>query len=150
MGNISQAIKELQQTLTASSTAAVGEEIFACHWPWITVFLLSTSVMFLASLAAAILRHMTLSYDYLGSVSSLCRESVAVGMPSGGVRLSGMQKTRRLKGLRIRLGDVGDVRDGWEIGVGAQLSVGRIGLGVVRGRGKAEVVRGLVKGKLYV
>jgi hypothetical protein len=148
--NVSEAIRGLQHTLPALGAVAVGREVFVCRWPWVAIFLLSTSIMFLTSLAAAIFRHMTLSHDYLGFVSSLCRESAAVEMPSGGVRLSGMQKTRRLKGLRIRLDDVGDVRDGWEIGVGAQLSMSKLGVGVLRGRGNAEVVRGLVGDKLYV
>jgi len=61
-----------------------------------------------------------------------------------------MGRTRRLRDLKIRLGDVGNVRNGWQIGVGAALSVGRLGVGAGGGKGGAEVVRGLDGRKLYI
>lgn len=70
----------------------------------------------------------------------------------GGVRLTGYERARKLRDLELKLGDLGNVGEGWEIGVGAALSVGRVGLGRKGGRGKLEVVRALKRegGKVFV
>lgn len=50
----------------------------------------------------------------------------------------------------IRLGDVGNVDGGFEIGVGAKVMVGRVGigmLGLADGRGG---VRALERGRMYL
>lgn len=144
------AISRLDQSITVPGTSVVRELVFICQWPWMTVFLLATAAVFAAGVAAAVVRRFMIGRDYLGFVSSLCRESYAVGVPSGGVAMGGLERTRRLKDLKVRLGDVGDVRDGFQIGVGAHLNVGQMGVGAVRGKGAAEVVRTLDRRKLYV
>jgi hypothetical protein len=62
-----------------------------------------------------------------------------------------MQRARQMRELRIRLGDVGDVDGGCEIGTGVALRVGRVAIGGVGGvNERGGTVRGLDRKKLYV
>jgi hypothetical protein len=139
-GNLDAAIMATAPSLT---TAASSSTTFLFHVsrPWIAIYLLACTVMLIAAIAATILQHLTLSRDYLGFVSSTVRESVYSDMPRGGVRLDGLGRTRKLRDMRVWLGDVGN-ENGMQIGIGAALSVGRLGIG---GRG----TRRLDKRKLY-
>lgn len=139
-------IGDLAQSISVPGNVTVETSVFACSWPWVSVYLLATVMMFGAAIAAAVLKRMIVGRDYLGYVSSVVREGGKAGMPCGGARINGMERSRRLRDLKIRLGDVGDGGEGFEIGVGAQLSVGRVGIGGV-GR---EGIGGLERGKLYV
>lgn len=72
---------------------------------------------------------MTKARGYLGYVSSLVRESEYGGMPKGEVNLDGVEMARKLRNLRVRLGDVGDIDRGFEIGTGVALTVGQLAIG---------------------
>ena len=80
----------------------------------------------------------------MGYVSSIVRESQYGGMPKGGVNMDGLERTRGLRNLRVRLGDVGDVERGFEIGTGVALSVGQMAVGQEGATKKIE------KRKLYI
>jgi len=139
-------IGDFAQSISVPGNVTVETLVFACSWPWISIYLLASVVMLGAAIAAAVLKRMTTGRDYLGYVSSIVREGGKAGMPGGGAGIGGMERSRRLRDLKIRLGDVGDGGEGFEIGVGAQLSVGRVGIGGVG----TEGVGGLERGKLYV
>ena len=120
----------LSPTLTISTNSTLpGIEIYSVSWPYLSLFLLSALIIPLAALASLILARLTLSRDYLGFVSSLARESQYVTFPNGGVGLDGMQRTRVCRGMRVRLGDVGDADRGFSIGTGVALTVGMMALG---------------------
>jgi hypothetical protein len=65
-------------------------------------------------------------------------------MPKGGVNMDGLERTRGLRNLRVRLGDVGDVERGFEIGTGVALSVGQMAVGEEGATKKIE------RKKLYI
>lgn len=100
--------------------------------------------MFLSALLAAALSRQTLTRDYLSFVSSLCRESQYVSFPPGGVGVDGLERSRLCQDIRIKLGDLGDVEGGCEVGTGVAVKVGRLGIG------SEEMVIGLDKRKLYL
>lgn len=85
----------------------------------------------LAATAGAILNRNTLARDYLGFVSSIVRESQFVKLETGNVRMHGMERTRRARGLSVKLGDVGDSSRGMDIGTGVRLGVGLMRVGDV-------------------
>ena len=131
-------------TSTVTAQTTVQSLVFAVHWPWMAIFLLAITIMLLSAIASAILLRKTLARDYLGFVSSLARESRYAVMPVGGANTDGLGRSKRLRKLQIRLGDVGDVQEGWQIGLGAALTVGRLGIGT------SNNVAPLDKRKLYV
>ncbi|TVY50404.1 hypothetical protein LCER1_G008996 [Lachnellula cervina] len=133
-------------TVPANTTQLV--EVYSTSYPWAIIFVLSNTILLLAAIAAALLSRLTLTRDYLPYVSSLLRESQFSSMPRGGVRLTGLARSRDCKGLKVRLGDVGDVGAGWMVGTGVSLPVGRLAVGDWDERDwGVERVRG---GKLYL
>ncbi|KAK3167188.1 hypothetical protein OEA41_010314 [Lepraria neglecta] len=82
------------------------EEVYVCSPPWVSAFLLATSAMLGAAIVGAYIGSKTIVPDYLGYVSSLARDSVHVALPPGGVNLDGIERSRALKDLEVRLGDV--------------------------------------------
>ena len=61
------------------------------------------------------------------------------------VRMGGLERAREMRGVRVRLGDVGDLESGHEVGTGVEVRVGRLAVGGVEGT--REVERG---GRLYL
>jgi hypothetical protein len=144
-------IQALSPTIAIQANATSTEQIYSISWPYLSIFLLATTILPLSVLISAILSRQTLTRDYLGYVSSLARESQFVDTPNGGVTLDGMQRARQMRELRIRLGDVGDVDGGFEIGTGVALRVGRVAIGGVGGvNERGGTVSGLDRMKLYV
>ncbi|TVY88600.1 hypothetical protein LAWI1_G007996 [Lachnellula willkommii] len=120
-------IKNPSITVSANTTQLV--EVYSTSYPWVIIFVLSNTILLLAAIAAALLSHLTLTRDYLPYVSSLLRESQFSSMNRGGVRLAGLARSRDCKGLKVRLGDVGDVGAGWMVGTGVSVPVGRLAVG---------------------
>lgn len=100
--------------------------------------------MLLSALFSALLSRQTLTRDSLSYVSSLCRESQYVTFPAGGVGMDGLKRSRLCRNVRIKLGDVGDVEGGCEVGTGVAVRVGRLGIG------SEDVVGELDRRKLYL
>lgn len=143
---LSSQIRNASITVPANTTALV--QIYSASYPWITVSLISTTLLLAAAITAAIISRLTLTREYLPYVSSLLRESQFSSMPTGGVQLAGIARSRECKDLKVRLGDVGDVGAGWTVGTGVKLPVGRIAIGDWdEGEWGVERVR---RGKLYV
>lgn len=133
-------------TVPANTTRLI--EVYSTSYPWTAIFLLSTTILLAAAITAAILSRLTFTRDYLPYVSSLLRESQFSSMPRGGVRLTGLARSRACKSLKVRLGDVGDVGAGWTVGTGVALPVGRLAVGDWdEGECGVERVR---SGKLYL
>ena len=82
------------------------EEVYVCSPSWVSAFLLATLAMLGVAIVGAYIGSKTIVPDYLGYVSSLARESVHVALPPDGVNLDGIQRSRALKDLEVRLGDV--------------------------------------------
>ncbi|KAH9216051.1 hypothetical protein DL95DRAFT_445589 [Leptodontidium sp. 2 PMI_412] len=141
---LSAQISALPATLTVPGKLTTTITIFSISWVWTSLFLFSTLFMFLSALLAAVLSRQTLTRDYLSFVSSLCRESQYVSFPPGGVGVDGLERSRLCQDIRIKLGDLGDVEGGCEVGTGVAVKVGRLGIG------SEEMVIGLDKRKLYL
>ncbi|KAK0128489.1 hypothetical protein ONS95_000461 [Cadophora gregata] len=141
---LSAQISALAPTLTVPSKLLTLTSVLSISWVWTSLFLFSTLIMLLAALFSEFFSRRTLTRDYLSGVSSLCRESQYVSFPAGGVGLDGLERSRLCQNLRIKLGDLGDVEGGCEVGTGVAVSVGSLGIG------NEEMVIELDKRKLYL
>ena len=110
---------------------------YALSLPWVIVDLVSCAVLLFAALASFWLRKHTLAPDIFGYVSSLTRDNPHLDLP-GGSTLSGIDRARRMKHVKVKIGDVGSGEDG----------AGRVGLTYVGGG--VEHPRQLEKGRYYV
>lgn len=142
-----------KSTFAVAASQSTNTTVFAISVPWLSFLLLANSAMLLAALFSAYLTCKTRLPSYLGFVSTLVRESEYVrsdsktaGGQGGGVQLNGLERTQEMMkhGVRIKLGDVGEVEGGFEIGTGVEVRVGRIGFADFDG------VRELERDRLYV
>lgn len=134
-------------TIPANTTAPPTTPqplLYRLSYPWFAFFLLASFVISLSALLSAILTRQTVARDYLGSVSSIVRESQYINFPPGGAPLDGVQRSRDMRDFRIKLGDQGDVEGGFSVGTGVSIDVGVLALGEERG------TRGLDRRKLYL
>ncbi|KAK5073304.1 hypothetical protein LTR24_010368 [Lithohypha guttulata] len=113
--------------------AAPYEPYYAISWPWIVLDVISCAVLLAAAIAAFWLRKNTEAPDIFGYVSSLTRENPRLD-PEGGSALSGMERTRKMKHVKVKLGEIPS-SDGY----------GRIGLTYVDDR--HDQAHDLEKGK---
>lgn len=141
---LSAQISALPPTITVPSKLLTIIPVFTISWVWTSLFLFSTLAMLLSALFSALLSRQTLTRDYLSYVSSLCRESQYVTFPAGGVGMDGLKRSRLCRNVRIKLGDMGDVEGGCEVGTGVAVRVGRLGIG------SEDVVGELDRRKLYL
>jgi hypothetical protein len=75
---------------------------------WIAVDITSCVILFAAAVFAFWLRKRTLAPDIFGYVSSLTRDNPHLNLPDGGSTMSGMERSRMLKSLRVKIADVQD------------------------------------------
>ena len=86
-------------------SAAPYEPYYAISWPWIILDIVSCAVLLAAAITAFWLRKHTEAPDIFGYVSSLTRENPRLD-PEGGSALSGMERTRKMKHVRVKLGEI--------------------------------------------
>lgn len=89
---------------------------YRLHWPWITIDYFCGFLLFLAAIWAWWLRKRTLAPDIFGYVSSLTRDNPHVPV-EGGSALSGIDRARHMKKVKIRIGDVGIDGDVGRVGI---------------------------------
>jgi hypothetical protein len=82
------------------------KEIYTCNWAWLGVYSLASSVLLIAAILGVVLNHLIFMPDILAACSSLTRDNPFVRVPRGGSTLSGFERSRLLKEMRVRLGDV--------------------------------------------
>ena len=116
---------------------AVYAPAYRLSIPWVIADLMSNTVLLAAAVISFWLRKQTLAPDIFGYVSSLTRDNPNIRLPEGGTALSGLDRARLLKDMRVRIVDVGS-SDG----------VGRVIL--AHADAPPVMVRGLEKGKHYV
>ncbi|KEF51049.1 uncharacterized protein A1O9_12899 [Exophiala aquamarina CBS 119918] len=107
--------------LEVSVDGAFYDPHYAVSWPWIAVDIVSCLILFVASVIACSLRVKTLAPDIFGYVSSLTRDNQYLQVPDNGTTLSGIQRARLLKGVKVKIGDVSAPHE----------QVGRVGLAQV-------------------
>lgn len=118
------------------------------HWEWIAIDFISCLLLLAAGVACCWLRLNTLAPDIFGFVSSLTRDNPHLGLPASGSSLSGLERARLLRDIKLRIGDL-HVDEGHANAAATSGSeVGRIGL--VRVDTDGHRARTLQKGKHYI
>jgi hypothetical protein len=95
---------------------------YALLWPWVITDFVTCAILLAAAIVSFWLRRHTLAPDILGYVSSLTRDNPHFALSEVGSALSGIERSRRMQSLMIKIGDVGGT--GEDNG-----TVGRIGIG---------------------
>ena len=113
------------------------EPQYSLSWPWLAMDIVSNLVLLAAGVCAFWLRKHTLAPDIFGFVSSLTRDNPHLQLPEGGSTLDGIDRSRRMKHIKVKIADVSDSN-----------SVGRVGLTQVD-ESSGYGVRDLEKGKTY-
>lgn len=94
---------------------------YRIYWQWIPVDLVACSILLAAAVGAYWLRVHTLAPDIFGYVSSLTRDNPHIHLPTEGSALSGIDRARMMKDVRVKIADVQTTSDG-------EGSIGRVGL----------------------
>ncbi|EXJ91843.1 hypothetical protein A1O3_00393 [Capronia epimyces CBS 606.96] len=102
--------------LNARNTTATYLEarlVYLCSWPWLGAYVASIAVMQIAALFSIwCVAHTTIP-DVLGYCSSLTRDSQFFGFVKGGSALDGIVRARKLRDIKVRMGEVvGEADDG--------------------------------------
>jgi hypothetical protein len=114
-------------SLTSSGTLSRLQEQHVVRWLYLGTFVFCSVVLLVAAVVGAWFDFQTPGPDFLGYCSSLARDSGFVRTPEGGSVLDGVERTRLLRNLRVRLGDVGSGNDD-EVGRIAFADEGRAGV----------------------
>ncbi|PMD34426.1 hypothetical protein L207DRAFT_638916 [Hyaloscypha variabilis F] len=93
--------------LTSNATISNLEEVYVCNWAWFSVFVAATAVMFLGALVGAYYDFRRNTPEILGYCSAFTRDAGYIDVPVGGNALEGSDRSRMLKDLKLRFGDVG-------------------------------------------
>lgn len=92
------------QNTTAQITHTV--DIYACHVWWLAILVVSSTLLFGVGMAGVVLRWRTRGPDVLGYASSLVRDNPYVQANAYSSATDGLDYTRGLAGLKVRLMDV--------------------------------------------
>ncbi|KAH6676368.1 hypothetical protein B0J14DRAFT_651790 [Halenospora varia] len=97
----------ITENITALATNTIIEERYHVSWAWFTFLFLATLVMFLSSLLAGFLDYKLENPEILGYASSIMRNSPFVELDGQEGKVGGAKLTRMNKGLRLRIGKIG-------------------------------------------
>jgi hypothetical protein len=86
-------------------------------YPWIVIDILACAILLISAVRAFHIRKRTIAPDIFGYVSSLTRNNPDLDLPDGGSTLSGFERSRLMKHVRIKIADVS-----------SDSEVGRVGL----------------------
>jgi hypothetical protein len=117
---------------------AVYEPQHVLSLPWLVADILSNVVLLACAATSFWLRKHTLAPDIFGFVSSLTRDNPHFQLPAGGSTLSGIDRARRMKHVKVKIGDIGSSS--------GRPGVGRVG---IVNAGEMPTTRDLEKGKVY-
>ena len=116
-------ISSLARVWTSKATKSSNVEVFQAHVGWVLALILSSVVLITASVVPFFIRaYLLRGPEILMNFSSLAtRDNPYLRLPATGTYLDAAERSRYLKDLRIRFGDV---EDGDETG---RLAIGRAG-----------------------
>lgn len=109
--------------VNATGKGAISNPGFVLSRAWIAVDLITCGILFIAALAAFWLRINTMAPDIFGYVSSMTRDNPHMMLPQGGSTMSGPQRARALRNVKVKVADVSGMHGN---------GIGHIGLVVVR------------------
>jgi len=93
-------------TAQVNGTNQIFVEVYRCHWPWLVILVVATTVMSGATAISIVLEGRICGPDLLGYVSSLVRTTPYVYGGFARSNLSGIERSRVLFSLKLRLLDV--------------------------------------------
>ena len=86
---------------------AIYDPRYHLNVAWVIADLMSNTILLAAAIVSFWLRKHTLAPDIFGYVSSLTRDNPTIPLPAGGTTLSGLDRARLLKNVRVCIADVG-------------------------------------------
>ncbi|KAE8364635.1 hypothetical protein BDV27DRAFT_145142 [Aspergillus caelatus] len=112
-GNYSK-YSEAYEAFDRSSLASVQAErayrdataTYVANWGWVVVLLLASLMLIGASVVSFWVGRQSLNPDIIGYASTLTRDAPYLRLPSAASTLSGFERARWLKDVRVRFGDV--------------------------------------------
>ena len=109
--------------------------VYKCHPWWLVLLLVASIVLFALGVASVVLKFMTRGPDILGYASSLVRDNPYVKADAANSTVDGLDYTRKLPGLKIRLLDVRPDNKYGHIAVASETAEqGWSGVGLSKGR----------------
>lgn len=100
--------------------------IYVVDHAWLAVFLVATAVMAASAVITAVLTSLSKNPDILGYISTFIWTSPFLELPKSGTFVGGDQKTRSIKKLDIRFGDVKSESEIGKLSVGTMLDTIRV------------------------
>ena len=90
-------------TLVAVTTVT---DVYICNKTWAVILLVASSMLLLFRVYSAIVKYKIRGPQVLGFVSTMTRDNPYINLPPGGCTLDGLERTRLLKNMEIKLRDV--------------------------------------------
>jgi hypothetical protein len=90
----------------ATAKGATYDPQYVLSIPWITIDIITCSILFAAAAASLWLRINTVAPDIFGYVSSMTRDNPHMNLPDGGSTMSGSERARALKNLKVKVADL--------------------------------------------
>lgn len=115
-----------------------SREIYVCHAWWLVILLVASTLLFGVGVVGVVLKWMTRGPDVLEYASSLVRDNPYVKADAASSAVDGLDYTRELAGLKLRLLDVRPHDEYGHIAIASDMDE-RSGSGA-----------GLSKGRLYI
>lgn len=123
--------------IVANMRGGIYQPQYRLNWIWMVLDFIGCVILLIAASAAVWLRKRTLAPDIFGYVSSLTRDNPMIDLPAGGSTLNGIDRARMMRGVKVKIADVGG-DDG----------LGRVGLAMKNS--SSDNVAELKKGKQYL
>jgi len=120
-------VQTLEGYQNVTGTTTVGHDVIRCDRAWLGVLIGASTVMCLVGLVGGLLRFITLVPDVLGSVALAMLPNQFHGLQEQSTTWSGREWARRLRGLKIRLGDVDPYAEIGRVALAGPVDVRNVG-----------------------
>jgi hypothetical protein len=90
----------------ASAKGAAYSPQYVLSVPWLVIDFISCAVLLVAAFWSTRLRQKTVAPDVFGYVSSMTRDNPHIPLPEGGTTLSGVERTRAMRNVRVKIADL--------------------------------------------
>ncbi|KAI5803062.1 hypothetical protein EDC01DRAFT_702806 [Geopyxis carbonaria] len=120
---------------TVSGAHTVIHQRYVYDRAWLAVLVISSFLMVVLGVTGAVIGALCYAPDILTYMSSLTRDNPYIPTPQGGSAMTGGERARLLKNMRVRLGDVNP-----------ENNVGHVAIGAM----DLENVGRLKKGRIYI
>lgn len=97
---------DLETFNTTIATITNSNNIYVCNKMWTSILFVASSALLVFGVYGAIVKHRTRGPQVLGYVSTMTRDNPYINLPPGGCTLDGLERTRLLKDMEVKLRDV--------------------------------------------